>query len=150
MKTTTDRFAADILNQVKYSVQETLLLHAPEAWTEDDCDQIEKQVLDGTLRSLMLGKSHLPEAALPFINFAVDETKRLIDDTKDSRGKWMFPDDPDLTTLRFTISSEFLNEMETAVTHYGLHDREEFVTLAVNFAISHLREKPVTSVYNGA
>lgn len=149
MKTTTDRFTADILNQVQHSVQETLLLHAPEAWTEDDCDQIEKQVLDGTLRSLMLGKRHLPEAALPFINFAVDETKRLIDETKDSRGKWMFPDDPDLTTFQITVHREFLDEMEAAVVRYGLNDREEFVGLAVKFAISHLREKPVTSALSG-
>jgi hypothetical protein len=40
--------------------------------------------------------------------------------------------------------------MEAAVVQYGLNDREEFVGLAVRFAISHLREKRVTSAYNGA
>ncbi len=140
MKNTTDRFDADILNQVQNSVQETLLLHAPDAWADDDCDQIKRQVLDGALSLLTLGRHHAAEASQTLINSAVDETKRLIEEWKDSRGKWLFPNDPDLTTFQVTVHCELIKEMEAAVTQFGLKDREEFVTLAVNFAISHLRE----------
>ena len=72
---------------------------------------------------------------------AADQTKKLIDDTRMSTAKWLFPDDPELTTLQVTLPKEALAEIDAEVIAHGLHDREQFVALAVKYVLRHCRER---------
>ncbi len=73
---TVEARSADILQQVSNEVQETLLHHAPDQWTDEELDEIEQQVLNH-IQGLL--DQHEPLWTLQeFIARAARETKRLI------------------------------------------------------------------------
>lgn len=65
----------DVVAQVSNEIQDTLLHHAPDDWPEETLDEIEQRVLDHTHRLIDLKPRW---AAQKHIAWAVDETKRLI------------------------------------------------------------------------
>ena len=138
MTTTTNQFETDTLAQVRNHVQETLLLDAPEEWPNHDLDAIEHRVLDRLrwpVRSYDQTVHRFPNPTQHFIDMAVDLTKKLIEETKLSRAKWLHPDDPELATLQVTLALEVLAEIDEAVIAHGLHDREQFVSAAVKYVL---------------
>ena len=143
MTTTTNQFETDTLAQVRNHVQEALLLDAPDEWLDDDLEAIEGKVIDRLrwqIRSYRQEVHCFPNPTQHFIDMSVDQTKKLIDETKLSRAKWLYPDDPELATLQVTLTNEVLAEIDDAVMVHGLHDREQFVSAAVEYVLQLLKE----------
>ena len=72
---------SDIMQQVRYEVQEAILLTAPDSWSHENRDAVEETVLAETRMTLdALSATELQSAgALPsHISRAIAETKRLI------------------------------------------------------------------------
>jgi hypothetical protein len=140
MTTNTNLFESDIIHQVRNFVEETLLLHAPDCWSDEELFQIEETVLDRTslaLRSFAFAKTPSLDPTRLFIEAAVETTKHLIGEKK-SRGKWLFPEDIELTTLQITLPGEVIEELDAAVITYGLEDREMFSALAIEYVLQTL------------
>ena len=57
--TTKQKLTNDIIQQVQNGIQDTLLLHAPDHWHDDDCDAAERQALDSTRK--MLTEFNVPQ-----------------------------------------------------------------------------------------
>lgn len=139
--TTATQFESDTLAQVRNFVQETLLLETPDEWP---LDAIEGKVLDRLrwpVRSYDQAVHRFPNPTQHFINMAVDQTRKLIEETKLSRAKWLYPDDPELTTLQVTLPNEVLDEIDESVIAHGLHDREQFVSAPVEYVLQLLTEE---------
>ena len=59
-----------------------------------------------------------------------------------SRDKWVFPEDPELTTLQVTFPAEDLVEIDDAIGRFDrLKDREDFIFWAAQYALSSLKEE---------
>jgi hypothetical protein len=72
---------SDILQQVRYEIQEAILLTAPEAWPRDACEAVEEAVLAETRMILdALSATELQSAGALRIHIgrAIAETKRLV------------------------------------------------------------------------
>ncbi len=140
------QFESDTLAQIRNHVQETLLLDAPDEWPDQDLDAIERRVLDRLrwpVRSYDQTVQCCPNPTQHFIEMAVDQTKKLIEEAKLSRAKWLYPDDLELTTLQVTLPTEVLVEIDEAVIAHGLHDREQFVSAAVKYVLQIRKEESV-------
>jgi hypothetical protein len=59
-----------------------------------------------------------------------------------SDDRWAFPNDPELTTLNITLPLEDLAAIDDAVERItSLADREDFILLAVEYALASLQEE---------
>ncbi len=139
---------SDILNQVRNAIDDALLLHAPESWPDKRLDQIEKLVLESTKTSLAASTDdqlRSTTALQSHITQAVAETKYLIQNFQKSLRKWLYADDPKLTTLpiMLTLDKEDWATIDAAIRRLrpAIKNREHFVERAVAFAIDSLREE---------
>jgi hypothetical protein len=74
--------AEDIVQQIRNEVDDTLLIHAPDEWPDEELDDIEAKVLDQTrvaLEALSAKEIQSPGTLDRHIAQAVTEAKRLID-----------------------------------------------------------------------
>jgi hypothetical protein len=80
-----EQTAEDITQQVRNEIEDTLLMHAPDHWQEEELDRIEENVLSHTRQVVdALSTSELQSAGAldRHIEQAVAETKRLIHERK--------------------------------------------------------------------
>ena len=78
---TGEQFEADIVQQIRNEVQETLLLHDPAKWTDEKDEAVEKSVLDHSrlvLAALSTAELQSAGALQRHISQAIAETKRVI------------------------------------------------------------------------
>ena len=71
---------ADLIQQVANEIEDTLILHAPDHWPDETCDEIERQVLDQTRTNMTAqttSELQLPGTLRQHISTAVETTKRL-------------------------------------------------------------------------
>ena len=141
------KIVADILQQVRNEVQQTLLLDAPESWADEQLDQIEKQVLEDTrfsLAAVTTDELQSGSALRIHTTRAVAETLSLIQSVKTSKAKWAFPDDPGLTTLpvMLTLENDDWATIDGAIRRFRpmLKGRHNFVEKAVGYALDSLEE----------
>ena len=74
-------FEAEIVEQLKNEVQEIIIHHAPESWSQEHRDAIEENILDHTrmvLSALSANELRSESALQRHIAQAIAETKRLI------------------------------------------------------------------------
>ena len=77
-----DRWESDVLQQVQNEIDDALLLHAPDDWTDEQLGQIETIVLDHTrslLHDLSMDELRTEVVLKKHIESACAETMRLID-----------------------------------------------------------------------
>jgi hypothetical protein len=78
---TRGEFESDIMQQVRYEVQEAILLTAPDSWSRENGEAVEEAVLAETRMILdALSSTELQSAAAlqSHISRAIAETKRLV------------------------------------------------------------------------
>jgi hypothetical protein len=81
-KTQRERSESDVLQQVQNEIDDALLLHAPDDWTDEQLGQIETIVLDHTrslLHDLSIDELRTEVVLKKHIDGAFAETMKLID-----------------------------------------------------------------------
>jgi hypothetical protein len=76
-----DQIESDIIHQVRNEIQQTILLHVPDSWSDDRCDAVEESALDHTRHVLAaLSNSEVQSAGALQIHIAqaIAETKSII------------------------------------------------------------------------
>jgi hypothetical protein len=79
--TARDETESDVLQQVRNYVQETILLHAPPMWSNEQCEEVEENIMAHTkaiVSALTTQELNSTTALQRHIDEAVAETKRLI------------------------------------------------------------------------
>lgn len=147
------KIESDILDQVRNAIGDTLLLHAPESWADSRLNQIEKLVLKSAKTNLTASTDdelRSNTALERAITLAVGETRSLIQSFRQSLNKWLYPDDPKLTTLPITLT--LLNSdwatIDAAIRRLrpALKGREDFVNKSVLYAVACLGEEAAAAV----
>jgi hypothetical protein len=72
---------ADIVQQIQNEIQEAILLHAPESWSDEKCAAVEESALDNTrviLDALSTKELQSAGALRSHIAQAIADTKRMI------------------------------------------------------------------------
>jgi hypothetical protein len=142
------KIESGILQQVQNEIDEVLLLHAPKTWSDERLDDIERQVLGHTSRilaGLSTNELRSPDVLQTHIDQATMETKRRVEEIARSLNKWLYPHDPELKTVQVTFPQEDMTAIDDAVERLAdIEDREQFISLAVQFALSSVEEEATT------
>jgi hypothetical protein len=67
------------------------------------------------------------------------------------RNKWLFPNDPELQDLHVTLPNSCISEIDAAIDelHPALKDREDFLYMAVQFALKYYVKKAASRISLG-
>jgi hypothetical protein len=80
-----ESFEADVVQQVRSEVQETILIHAPATWSDQQCEEIEENIMAHTknvVSGLPTSELMSADALQHVIETAVAKTKLLICERK--------------------------------------------------------------------